>query len=148
MTVQTIRNLLNSEILFNDNLNDSDFAVEEDGTIQVFDRKVGTAAQIARVLNTSKAFDKQVVRLGFRGDSIVLGFDELVNAVAVFEDYIGPDCEVTAEVKQANDGYYVYMDDRRTSVKYKSIAAAKRYITQLDNQLCDQVKAADNLQED
>lgn len=148
MTVQTIRNLLNSEILFNDNLNDSDFAVEEDGTIQVFDRKVGTAAQIARVLNTSKAFDKQVVRLGFRGDSIVLGFDELVDAQAVYEDYIGPDCEVTAEVKQAKDGYYVYMDNRRTTIKHKSIAAAKRYITQLDNQLCDQEKAADTLDTD
>jgi hypothetical protein len=148
MTIQKINEILNNEILINDNLSDIDYAVEEDGTIQVFDRKVGTAAQIARVLNTSKAFDKQVVRLGWKGDSIILGFDELVDAEAVYEDYIGPDCEVTAEVKQAKDGYYVYMDNRRTNVKHKSIAAAKRYITQLDNQLCDQVTAADTLDTD
>ena len=148
MPVQTTRNLINSEILFSDTLQDTDFSLESDGTILVFDNKIGTAATIARVINTSKAFDKQLVRLGKRGDSIVLGFDELVDAEAVYEDWIGPDCEVEATVKQAKDCYYVYMDDRRTSVKHKSIAAAKRYITQLDNQLCDQVKAADNLQED
>jgi hypothetical protein len=74
-----------------------DFWVDEDGYIQTQD--VRTAALIMRTANLSGEFEQNLVKVGQKGDSILLGFDMLLNVPPVHTAKIGYLKSVIAEVK-------------------------------------------------
>ena len=117
----------------------------EDGHVYVHDNNIRAAGMITHKLNNSKLFDTQLVKLGKRGDAIILGFDTMADAESVYADEIGPDCSTDVEIKRdANNRCLLYVDGHRYTRTFPSLAAAKRYIDQLDQQLNHQPEVEDD----
>ena len=113
-----------------------DFIIDEQGIIQVFNNNVLTAGKILRKTNTSGTFDVNLVKVGQRGDNILLGFDTLSNADPVFKLHIGYQKGVLAEVKADNAGKFcVYLDKKRSARMFNKLASAKTFIKRLDKDL-------------
>lgn len=113
-----------------------DFWVDEQGYIQTQD--VRTAALIMRTANTSGEFTENLVKVGQKGDSILLGFDTLLDAKAVFTLKIGIEKDILAEVKRDdNDKFCVYLNNKRSARMFSKLASAKRFINTLDKDLQD-----------
>lgn len=111
-----------------------DFWVDEDGYIQVQD--VRTAALLMRKANTSGVFEQNLVKIGQKGDSILLGFDTLLEVDAVFTTKIGLKNDILAEVKRdENDKFCVYLNRKRSARMFNKLASAKRFIKSLDKEL-------------
>ena len=118
-----------------------DFWVDEDGYIQTQD--VRTAALIMRTANTSGEFTENLVKVGQKGDSILLGFDTLLDAKAVFTDKIGVNKDIIAEVKRdENDKFCVYLNRKRSARMFNKLASAKRFVKSLDKDLQETVKVS------
>lgn len=113
-----------------------DFFVDEDGLIQVSENNVRAAALIMRKANNSGKFDVNLVKLGQRGDTILLGFDTLVDNEPVFTSKIGYQKAVLAEVKKDTNGKFcVYLDKKRSARMFNKLASAKTFIKRLDKDL-------------
>lgn len=113
-----------------------------DDMVYVPDNNIRAAGMITNKLNNSKLFDRQLVKLGKRGDSIILGFDTMADAESVHADVIGPDYTTAIEVKRDTDNRcLLYVDGHRYTRTFPSLAATKRYIEQLDQQLSHQPEA-------
>jgi hypothetical protein len=113
-----------------------DFCIDEDGYIQVSNNNVRTAALIMRKANTSGLFDVNLVKMGQRGDTILLGFDNLSTIEPVFANQIGYQKSVLAEVKVGADGKFcIYLDKRRSARMFAKLASAKTFIKRLDKDL-------------
>lgn len=111
-----------------------DFWVDEDGYIQAQD--VRTAALIMRTANTSGEFTQNLVKVGQKGDSILLGFDNLLDADAVYKTNIGLKNDILAEVKRDdNSKFCVYLNKKRSARMFTKLASAKRFIKSLDKDL-------------
>lgn len=111
----------------------------EDQHVLVHDNNIRAAGMIAHKLNNSKLFDKQLVKLGKRGDCIIMGFDTMADAESVYANTIGPDGTTEVEVKRdTNNQCLLYVDGHRYTRTFPSLAAVKRYIDQLDKQLSHQ----------
>jgi len=111
-----------------------DFWVDEDGYIQTQD--VRTAALIMRTANMSGEFAQNLVKVGQKGDSILLGFDTLLDAKAVFTDKIGVNKDILAEVKRdENDKFCVYLNRKRSARMFTKLASAKKFVKSLDKDL-------------
>jgi hypothetical protein len=111
-----------------------DFWVDEQGYIQV--NEVYTAALIMRKANISKLFDKKLVKVGQRGDSILLGFDTLLDVTSVYTANIGFKNDTLAEVKQDTDGKFcLYLNKKRHPRLFKKLASAKSFLKKLDKEL-------------
>lgn len=111
-----------------------DFWVDEDGYIQTQD--VRTAALIMRTANTSGVFDHNLVKVGQKGDSILLGFDTLLDAEPVFSIKIGYQKAISAEVKKDdNNKFCVYLDRKRGTRLFNKLASVKSYLKKLDKEL-------------
>jgi hypothetical protein len=111
-----------------------DFWVDEDGYIQAQD--VRTAALLMREANTSGQFTQNLVKVGQKGDSILLGFDTLLDVDAVFKTKIGPNNDILAEVKRDdNSKFCVYLNKKRSARMFTKLASAKRFINSLDKDL-------------
>ena len=111
-----------------------DFWVDEQGLMQVSDTR--TAGLILRTVNTSGNFTSQLVKIGQSGDSVLLGFDELLNIDPVYAARIGYKRDTQVEVKSdTNDKFFIYVNKKRLARTFKKLAQAKRYIKQLDKDL-------------
>lgn len=113
-----------------------DFCIDEEGYIQVSDNNVRTAALIMRKANTSGVFNVNLVKVGQRGDTILLGFDNLSATEPVFTNQIGYQHSVLAEVKVGTDGKFcIYLDKKRSARMFSKLASAKTFIKRLDKDL-------------
>lgn len=111
-----------------------DFWVDEQGLIQTHD--VRTAALLMRKANTSGEFDQNLVKIGQKGDSIILGFDTVVGTDPVFASQIGYQKSMLAEVKIDSDGKFcVYLDGKRSARMFAKLASAKTFVKRLDKDL-------------
>lgn len=111
-----------------------DFWVDENGLIQVPD--VRTAALLMREANTSGVFEQNLVKVGQKGDAILLGFDTLLDADAVYTTKIGLKNDILAEVKRDEmDKFCVYLNRKRSARMFNKLTSAKRFIKALDKDL-------------
>ena len=111
-----------------------DFWVDEDGYIQV--PNIRTAALLMREANTSGVFTQNLVKVGQKGDSILLGFDTLLDADPVYTGKIGPSKDILAEIKHDGNGMFcVYLNKKRSARMFKKLAIAKRFVKGLDKDL-------------
>lgn len=113
-----------------------DFWVDEEGYIQVQD--VRTAALIMRKANFSEMFDNKLVKVGQRGDNILLGFDTLLDAPPVYVAKIGFKGDTLAEVKKDDAGKFcLYLNKKRATRIFKKLSIAKTFLKKLDKELQD-----------
>jgi hypothetical protein len=118
-----------------------DFWVDEEGYIQAQD--VRTAALLMREANNSGVFKQNLVKVGQKGDSILLGFDTLLDAKAVFTDKIGANKDILAEVKRdENDKFCVYLNRKRSARMFSKLTSAKKFVKSLDKDLQETVKVS------
>ena len=113
-----------------------DYWIDEDGTIQIADNNVVLAATIMRKTNNSGQFTIKLVKIGHRGDSIILGFDTLLDAEPVYATDIGYMRDTHAEVKKDTAGKFcLYINKKRATRMFSKLAAAKTYLKKLDKEL-------------
>lgn len=117
-----------------------DYWIDDDGSIQVAENNVVLAATILRKTNNSGKFPVKLVKTGQRGDSIILGFDTLVDAEPVYTTKIGYDKDTLAEVKRTQDNKFcVYLNKKRTTRMFKKLVSAKTFLKNLDKELRQEV---------
>ena len=113
-----------------------DFCIDEQGYIQVYNNNPKIAAQIMRKANISGLFSVNLVKVAHKGDSIILGFDNVSSAEPVFANQIGYQKSVLAEVKVGEDGKFcIYLDKRRSARTFAKLAGAKTFVKRLDKDL-------------
>ena len=113
-----------------------DFCVDEEGYIQIYDNNPRVAALIMRKANTSGLFDVNLVKVGQKGDSILLGFDTVVGTDPVFTNHIGYQKAMLVEVKVGTDGKFcIYLDKKRNARTFNKLSSAKSFIKRLDKDL-------------
>ena len=113
-----------------------DFCIDEQGYIQVYDNDPKVAAMIMRKANTSGLFDVNLVKVAHKGDTIILGFDNVSRTEPVFANQIGYQKTVLAEVKVSEDGKFcIYLDKRRSARTFNKLASAKTFVKRLDKDL-------------
>lgn len=111
-----------------------DFWVDENGYIQTQD--VRTAALIMRTANGSGAFEQNLVRVGHKGDSILLGFDDLANIEPVYTANIGYKRDTLAEVKKDAAGKFcLYINKKRSTRLFNKLPTVKSFLKKLDKEL-------------
>lgn len=116
-----------------------DFWVDNNGIIQVAENNVHLAATIMRKANNSGMFDVRLVKVGQSGDSILLGFDTLLDAEPVYTAKIGYQKSILAEVKKTETGKFcVYLDKKRSARLFNKLASAKSFLKKLDKELQSQ----------
>ena len=124
-----------------------DFWVDEQGYIQTQD--VRTAAMIMRTANSSGEFEQNLVKVGQKGDSVLLGFDTLLDVPPVFTTKIGAERDITAEVKRDNDDKFcVYLNRKRSARMFSKLTSAKRFIKSLDKDLQNVVEPTSSYDDD
>lgn len=113
-----------------------DFWIDADGTIQVAENNVKIAALLMRKINTSGSFTQNLVKIGQRGDSILLGFDTLLDVDPVYFAKIGFKGDTLAEVKRdVNDKFCVYINGKRLTRMFAKLTQAKQMVKKLDKDL-------------
>jgi hypothetical protein len=113
-----------------------DYWIDEDGTIQVAENNAILAGTILRKANNSGQFTVKLVKIGQRGDSIILGFDTLLDADPVYKTNIGFMRDTLAEVKKDNAGKFcLYLNKKRATRMFTKLTAAKTYLKKLDKDL-------------
>lgn len=132
--IQAVVDLVNDPI--NGPFEGEDFSVDDDGNIQVSDNNVHLAATIMRKANNSGLFETRVVKLGQKGDSILIGFDTLGEATAVYTVKIGWQGSVLAEVKKDMNGKCcVYFNNKRVTRMFNKLTTAKNFIKEQNKEL-------------
>lgn len=113
-----------------------DYWIDEGGTIQVAENNVVLAAKILRLVNASGEFPDKLVKTGSKGDSIILGFDNLIDAPVVFTSKIGYKGDTLAEVKVDETGKHcVYLNKKRNARMFKKLGSVKVWLKRLDAEL-------------
>jgi len=113
-----------------------DYWIDEDGTIQIAENNAILAGTILRKTNNSGQFDTKLVKIGQRGDSIILGFDTLLDADPVYKAQIGYMRDTLAEVKKDNAGKFcLYLNKKRATRMFSKLTAAKAFLKKLDKDL-------------
>ena len=114
-----------------------DYCIDQDGIIQVSDNNVRIAALLMRKANTSGKFEQNLVKVGHRGDTILLGFDALAKVDSVYSLAIGFKGDTVAEVKKEPEvnNFYVYINGKRSIRQYNSLGKARGFIKKLDKDL-------------
>lgn len=113
-----------------------DYWIDEDGTIQIAENNAILAGTILRKANNSGKFDVKLVKIGQRGDSIILGFDTLLDAEPVYVADIGYMRDTHAEVKKDLAGKFcLYLNKKRATRMFNKLASAKSYLKKLDKDL-------------
>lgn len=109
-----------------------DYWIDPDGTIQV-PNNVSLAATIMRKVNNTGLFAERLVKIGHRGDNVLLGFDTLKDAEPAYKVSIGYKRSTKAEVKKdANGKFCVYLDGQRNARLFNKLVSAKQFLKQLD----------------
>jgi hypothetical protein len=89
-----------------------------------------------RKINTSGSFTQNLVKIGQRGDSILLGFDTLLDVDPVYSAKIGFKGDTVAEIKRdINDKFCVYVNGKRLAKMFAKLTQAKQMIKKLDKDL-------------
>jgi hypothetical protein len=113
-----------------------DYWIDEDGTIQVAENNAILAGTILRKANNSGQFAVKLVKIGQRGDSIILGFDTLLDADPVYTTNIGYMRDTLAEVKKDTAGKFcLYLNRKRATRMFTKLTAAKTFLKKLDKDL-------------
>jgi len=113
-----------------------DFWFDPDGSIQVADNNVLLAATILRKVNNSGKFNLRLVKIGHRGDSILLGFDNLLDVDPVYVANIGYKRDTLAEVKKDDAGKFcLYLNKKRSARLYNKLTTVKSFLKRLDREL-------------
>ena len=112
-----------------------DFWVDEDGYIQVPTETPLVAGKILSRANNSGVFDKKLVKLSTKGDSILLGFDTLVDVAPVHTARIGYKDDTMAEIKQDVKKFYVYLNGKRSNRTFTTLSKARAFVRKLDKEL-------------
>lgn len=113
-----------------------DYWIDPDGSVQVAGNNILLAATILRKVNASGVFSTRLVKIGNKGDSIILGFDDLLDVPALYTTYIGYKGDTLAEVKKDSQGKHcVYLNKKRNSRLFKKLASAKTWLKRLDKEL-------------
>lgn len=113
-----------------------DYWIDEDGTIQVAENNAILAGTILRKANNSGQFAVKLVKIGQRGDSIILGFDTLLDADPVYTTNIGYMRDTLAEVKKDTAGKFcLYLNKKRATRMFTKLTAAKTFLKKLDKDL-------------
>lgn len=113
-----------------------DYWIDEDGTIQIAENNAILAGTILRKANNSGAFEIKLVKIGQRGDSIILGFDTLLDAEPVYVTHIGYMRDTHAEVKKDTAGKFcLYLNKKRATRMFTKLSAAKTFLKKLDREL-------------
>ena len=122
-----------------------DYIIEENGTISVLDNSVTMAGKICYKVNRSNKFDYKLVRFGSSGDVIVLGFDKVGNKEPVFESKLGRRKNISVEIREHDNIFYIYIDGQRRSKTFEKLSTAKGYCTRVCNNIdqLSQVKGYD-----
>lgn len=131
-------NILNEIITdpFDGPFEGEDYWIDDDGTIQVAENNVVLAATIMRKANNSGKFTNKLVKIGQRGDSILLGFDTLFSAEPVYTCKIGYLNDTLAEVKKTQDNKFcLYLNKKRGTRIFKKLSSAKLFLKKLDKEL-------------
>ena len=111
-----------------------DFWVDEHGIVQVPNNRI--AGLIMRKANTSGVFKQKLVKIGQKGDVLLLGFDTLLDVDPVYSARIGFRGDASAEVKQDSTGKFcLYINGKRQARLYNKLASAKQSIKKLDKDL-------------
>ena len=125
-----------------------DYWIDADGTIQVAENNVVLAATILRKANNSGAFDSKLVKVGHRGDSIILGFDTLLDVDPVYVANIGFKRDTLAEVKKDQAGKFcLYINKKRSTRLYNKLATVKTYLKKLDKELQQEAVEPESFEE-
>jgi hypothetical protein len=121
-----------------------DFWVDEEGLIQV--QGVRTAAMVMRKANTSGQFKQTLVKVGQKGDSILLWFDTLLDVPPVYTAKIGFKGDVLAEVKKDESGKFcIYINKKRQARLFSKLSSTKQTIKLLDKELRSAVDIPEDL---
>ncbi len=113
-----------------------DYWIDDDGTIQVAENNVRLAATIMRKANNSGAFHQRLVKVGASGDSILLGFDTLVDVPPVYTTKIGYKGDMLAEVKKDETGKFcLYLNGKRAARLFNKLSSVKTALKKLDKEM-------------
>jgi hypothetical protein len=113
-----------------------DYWIDDDGTIQVADNNVRLAAMIMRQANNSGMFETKLVKVGNKGDSILLGFDTMADIKPIYTAKIGYKRDTLAEIKKDLTGKFcVYFNNKRAARMFAKLSAAKAYLKKVDSEL-------------
>ena len=113
-----------------------DYWIDTDGTIQVAENNVKLAAMIMRQANNSGYFDTKLVKVGNKGDSILLGFDTIADVEPVYTANIGYKRDTLDEVKLDLTGKFcVYLNKKRVARMFTKLSAVKTYLKKVDHEL-------------
>lgn len=133
---------------FNGPYEGEDFWIDDDGTIQIAENNVVLAAKIMRMANNSGQFSTRLVKIGQRGDSILLGFDTLLEVDPVYTKKIGFKGDTLAEVKVTEDKKFcLYLNKKRTTRMFKKLATVKSFIKKLDRELQEAIVEPESFDE-
>jgi len=89
-----------------------------------------------RKANLSGEFDKKLVKIGAQGDSILLGFDSLTDALPVYSAKIGYKGDMLAEVRADESGKFcLYVNGKRGTKMYAKLSVVKSAIKKLDREM-------------
>lgn len=136
--MQKLADKLNNIIAdpFNGPFEGEDYWIDDNGVIQVAENNVRLAAIIMRKTNLSGEFDKKLVKIGAQGDSILLGFDSLTDALPVYSAKIGFKGDMFAEVKKDESGKFcLYINGKRGNKMFAKLSAVKSAIKKLDREM-------------
>lgn len=115
-----------------------DYWFDEDGSIQIADNNAKVTGAILRKVNNSGIFPTKLVKIGQKGDNILLNFDNLMDVAPVYSARIGFQRDTLAEVKKDNAGKFcIYINKQRKTGLYKKLASAKQFLKRLDLELQD-----------
>ena len=121
---------------FNGPFEGEDYWIDDSGVIQVAENNVRLAAIIMRKANLSGEFDKKLVKIGAQGDSILLGFDSLIDTAPVYSAKIGFKGDMFAEVrKDESDKFCLYVNGKRGNKMYAKLSVVKSAIKKLDREM-------------
>ena len=121
---------------FNGPFEGEDYWIDDNGVIQVAENNVRLAAIIMRKANLSGEFDKKLVKIGAQGDSILLGFDTLTDALPVYTAKIGFKGDMLAEVRADESGKFcLYINGKRGNKMFAKLSAVKSAIKKLDREM-------------
>jgi hypothetical protein len=121
---------------FNGPFEGEDYWIDNNGIIQVAEINVRLAAIIMRKANLSGEFDKKLVKIGAQGDSILLGFDSLTDALPVYSAKIGYKGDMLAEVRADESGKFcLYVNGKRGTKMYAKLSVVKSAIKKLDREM-------------
>jgi hypothetical protein len=113
-----------------------DFWVDDLGVIQVAENNVRLAGTILRKVNLSGKFDKKLVRIGTKGDSIMLAFDSLGSTAPVYTAKIGFKGDILTQVRESEQGeFFLYINGKRNAKVFSKMSTIKTAINKLDKEM-------------